>query len=274
MVAKGLSKQPLDAISQRIASLGFNCVRLTWAVGMVVTDAGKVTVRQALQNLKLTDDIVGFGDKNPSLLDVPRVDAFVTWNMGKSKDNAYLGAEAVHEGNPNLLVILSGLNYDLDLSFIKDRPVSLSFSNKLVYGLHWSSWSGAIWDRGDPAVCDEVTGGRMNDGGCLMDKGFPLILSEFGMDQRNTNPRDNKYIGCTLRWLHDKDVDWAVWGLQGSYYFREGVAGTDEVFGVLSYDWSDVRNNKFMDSVKSIMPPRTDNITFLTSDLRLYVFCA
>ncbi|KAK6930936.1 Glycoside hydrolase, family 5, partial [Dillenia turbinata] len=331
MIAEGLSKQPLDAISQRIASLGFNCVRLTWAVDMVV-QLERIEIIDVLFHLGLNDDMNGFGANNLPLRRRTRLEAFVEvvhslsrhnlmiildnhlskagWCCGGSDGNGFfwdkhfnvdnwilslkflatifknvpavvgmslrnelrgkhqnqndwykymqLGAEAVHEGNPNLLVILSGLNFDLDLSFIKDRPVSLSFSNKLVYEMHWYSWSdGAIWDRGDPAVCNEVIGRRMNDGGYLIDRGFPLFLSEFGMDQRNTNPRDNKYIDCVLRWLHDKDVDWAVWGLQGSYYLREGVAGTDEVFGVLNYDWSDVRNSKYMDSLRSIMPPRT-----------------
>ena len=30
VVAEGLSKQPLDVISNQILSMGFNCVRLTW----------------------------------------------------------------------------------------------------------------------------------------------------------------------------------------------------------------------------------------------------
>ncbi|BAT73449.1 hypothetical protein VIGAN_01093300 [Vigna angularis var. angularis] len=46
------------------------------------------------------------------------------------------GAEAVHAANSDLLVILSGLNFDTDLSFIRDRPVSLTFKGKLVFEVH------------------------------------------------------------------------------------------------------------------------------------------
>ncbi|KAK6922301.1 hypothetical protein RJ641_012808 [Dillenia turbinata] len=137
------------------------------------------------------------------------------------------GAEAVHQVNPDLLAILSGLSYDLDLSFIKDRPVSLTFSNKLVYEMHWYSWSDdAIWDSNAPAVCNQ-----------------------------------------------DKDVDWAVWALTGSYYFREGVAGMEEFFGILNYDWSDVRNSKYLDSLKTIMPPRTGPAVSLVSAPRMMPSC-
>lgn len=50
------------------------------------------------------------------------------------------GAEAVHGANPDVLVIMSGLNYDLDLSFLRKQQVKLSFSRKLVFELHWYSY--------------------------------------------------------------------------------------------------------------------------------------
>jgi len=46
------------------------------------------------------------------------------------------GAEAIHATNPYVLVILFGLNFDKDLSFIQEQPVSLTFKGKLLYELH------------------------------------------------------------------------------------------------------------------------------------------
>ncbi len=46
------------------------------------------------------------------------------------------GAEAVHSANPDVLVILSGLNYDTTLWFLQNQPVNLTFTGKLVFEVH------------------------------------------------------------------------------------------------------------------------------------------
>ena len=77
MVTEGLSKQPVDAISKKIASMGFNCVRLTWPVFLVTNDSlASVTVRQSFQSLGLSDTISGILANNPSIIDLPLIKAF------------------------------------------------------------------------------------------------------------------------------------------------------------------------------------------------------
>ena len=51
------------------------------------------------------------------------------------------GAEAVHSANSDFLVILSGLSYDKDLSFLRNQQVNLTFTGKLVYETHWYGFS-------------------------------------------------------------------------------------------------------------------------------------
>ena len=77
MVTEGLSKQPVDAISKKIASMGFNCVRLTWPLFLVTNDSlASVTVRQSFQSLGLSDTISGIQANNPSIIDLPLIKAF------------------------------------------------------------------------------------------------------------------------------------------------------------------------------------------------------
>ena len=77
MVAEGLHKQPLEAISKRIAEMKFNCVRLTWALFMVTNSTlGSVTFRQSLQNHGLVDTIKGVEVNNPALVDLPVIQVF------------------------------------------------------------------------------------------------------------------------------------------------------------------------------------------------------
>ncbi|CAF3881155.1 unnamed protein product [Rotaria magnacalcarata] len=53
--------------------------------------------------------------------------------------------EAISFVNPRLLIVISGLNYDLNLSFIRSLPVQnlvpISIRKKIVYEAHWYSWS-------------------------------------------------------------------------------------------------------------------------------------
>jgi hypothetical protein len=62
-----------------------------------------------------------------------------------------IGANAVLSTNPNLLVMIGGLNYGLDLKGIIRRPVTgLVIKNKLVYtghfyGFSWIVPSWSLW---------------------------------------------------------------------------------------------------------------------------------
>lgn len=77
MVAEGLSKQPVDAISKRIVSMGFNCVRLTWPLFLVTNGSlTSLTVRNSLQSLGLVEAIAGFQANNPSMLDLSLISAY------------------------------------------------------------------------------------------------------------------------------------------------------------------------------------------------------
>ncbi|KAJ6689108.1 hypothetical protein OIU85_005507 [Salix viminalis] len=126
------------------------------------------------------------------------------------------GAEAVHSANPDVIVILSGLNYDKDLSFLRNRPVDLTFSGKIVFEVHWYGFTdGQAWKNGNSnQVCGRVVDNMMRISGFLLDQGWPLFVSEFGVDQRGTNVNDNRYLGCFLGAAAELDFDWALWTLQ------------------------------------------------------------
>lgn len=77
VVAEGLSKQPIDAISNRIESLGFNCVRLTWPLFLATNESlNSLTVRQSFQRLGLAEAIAGVQANNPFIIDLPLMKAF------------------------------------------------------------------------------------------------------------------------------------------------------------------------------------------------------
>ncbi|GLJ13227.1 hypothetical protein SUGI_0208150 [Cryptomeria japonica] len=87
MVVEGLDRQPLDAITASISAMGFNCVRLTWALYMFTDPSlGSITVRQSVRKLNLTDAESGIETYNPDLLDLSVIAVYkvVVSSLGSS----------------------------------------------------------------------------------------------------------------------------------------------------------------------------------------------
>lgn len=168
-----------------------------------------------------------------------------------------MGAEAVHSMNPTVLVILSGLDYDKTLTFLYDKQVELTFKGKLVFELHWYGFSdGGDWENGNiNVVCGNISNSMLVKGGFLLEQGWPLFLSEFGVDVRGNSQGDNRFLSCFLSVAAELDLDWAIWALQGSYYIREGQPNFDETYGVLSWDWNKPRNPNFIQRISAIQYP-------------------
>ncbi|KAE8694777.1 Cytochrome P450 86A2 [Hibiscus syriacus] len=104
-------------------------------------------------------------------------------------------AEAVHSVNPDVLVILYGFDFDRDLSFIKTQFVKLTFSGKLVFEEHWFGFFDGPqkWVTGNPnEVCGRVATYMLKMSGYLVDQGYPLFISEFGIDKTGANVNGNR----------------------------------------------------------------------------------
>lgn len=155
------------------------------------------------------------------------------------------GVSAIHQGNPNALVMAGGVNYATDLSFIYNKQLDkagLGVSNKLVWEFHSYQWSNADTDD-----CSKYTTDLGNSVGYLLTPGKaytgPLWLSEFGFAQLDTSSAESAYWSCLRSYLENDDGDWAYWALQGSYYIRQGAVDADESYGLLKHDWSGWRNS-------------------------------
>ncbi|PKI77100.1 hypothetical protein CRG98_002603 [Punica granatum] len=237
---EGLDKQPADGIMNKIKSMGFNCVRFTWPLELVTNSLlASLTVKQSFQGLGLSQALTGITASNSWAPDLTLIDAF--------KRYMQQGAEAVHAANPNVLVILSGLDFDKDVSFLQSRSIQVSFMRKLVFEVHWYSYNEAGWTAGNlNDVCGKMSSRVMGRAGFLAQKNLsPLFLSEFGVDARGTNADDNRYLSYIMAMAAAGDWDFAVWGLHGSYFLREGMVGMEELYGLLDYNWNNVRNRPY-----------------------------
>ncbi|KAK1324622.1 hypothetical protein QJS10_CPA01g02228 [Acorus calamus] len=111
------------------------------------------------------------------------------------------GAATIHTTNPNVLVIISGLKYDTDLSFLGSNPLPSNLDHKLVHEAHWYSFGKHHqWETQNPGdVCSDDTNAFDQKAGFLIRpavgrESVPLFVSEFGVDQTGANMADNRYF--------------------------------------------------------------------------------
>ncbi|XP_071920232.1 glycosyl hydrolase 5 family protein [Coffea arabica] len=349
MLPEGLSKSPLDDISRHISLLGFNCIRLTWAVYMYTRHA-HVTVAQHLQDLNLTDALAGIQRHNPHLASLTLVDAQkaviesvashgvmvildcqVSKPMWCCNDNdgngfwgdAYFdphewlralstvakrykdmhmvmamslrnelrgprqnetlwyhwveeGAKTIHRANPNVLVLVSGLNYDLDFRFLKTKPLKLGIGKKMVYEAHqyaFSDGQDVLWlTKSVNWMCKNMIQDVEDRVGFLF-RGrhpAPLFITEFGGEQIGDNTADNYFLTCYISWLAENDLDWALWALQGSYYLRDGKHDPEETYGLFNSSWGPLRNPQFHTKLQLIQRTLIDPRSKVKNYLILY----
>lgn len=166
------------------------------------------------------------------------------------------GAEAIHRANPDILVIVSGLSFDTNLSFVKNKPLEVNINKKLVYEAHWYSFGNPTekWLYQTNGYCGEVTQTFLGQSGFLGSgpNPIPLFLSEFGVDQTSGTEAENRYLSCILGLVAERDLDWAWWALQGSYMLREGKFDSEENYGVLDFNWDSVRNASVLKKIQLI----------------------
>lgn len=162
------------------------------------------------------------------------------------------GATTVHNTNPNVLVLVSGLNYDLDFSSLKSKPLGLddTLSNKLVYETHRYSFTDGRGKWESQPINQKCTSviHDINKKVMFLTTGnhaAPLFITEFGMNLMGTNRGDNIFLPCYMAHLAEMDLDWALWAISGSYYLRQGVQNMDEQYGMLDSNWTRFRNPSF-----------------------------
>jgi len=161
------------------------------------------------------------------------------------------GAVAIHKNNPNALVLISGLNYDTELQFLKSKQLKVDLGKKMVFETHLYSWSGIgtlklreIWTQ-QPLnrICAKSIRGIDYRAGFLTTgkNAAPLIFTEFGFNQAGSSVEDNRFLTCLQTYLLGKDLDWGLWALQGSYYVKKDQVQVEESFGVMDATWHHLR---------------------------------
>lgn len=170
---------------------------------------------------------------------------------------AMRGAEAVLAVNPRLLIVVGGIDYQSNLRGVRDAPVTLSVSNKLVYAAHDYAWTHKAEELEDPALFARVAHERW---GFVRDAGqpftAPVYMSEWGGCTQNgpdglpCKPDRIAFIWALARYARDTGIDFAWWPLNGTQsggYNR--IAGAVEPYGLLDPTWGAWADPKLIEAL-------------------------
>ncbi|WOG85800.1 hypothetical protein DCAR_0104993 [Daucus carota subsp. sativus] len=182
--------------------------------------------------------------------------------------------------NPNVLILVGGLSYALDLTPLKTKALNIKATsklrNKIVYESHRYAFtmgqSNNYLRKPLNQFCDSVIA-DMENRTTFVTRGpnaAPLYISEFGVNMLGNQTYDNVFLGCFLAYLAKHDLDWNMWALQGSYYLRDEGQGVEEQYGMFTTNWTQIRNPDVHAKILSVQQMIRDPKSHAPRYLRMY----
>ncbi|KAF2874278.1 glycoside hydrolase superfamily [Massariosphaeria phaeospora] len=178
-------------------------------------------------------------------------------------------ADAVHEADPEALIFFSGLSYDTyidpiplgkTLNGTKGTlttgktavfvPENFAWKDKIVLEIHKYDFEATQDD------CKSFKSKWYQKGFQALDASnpatkylFPMVLSEWGFIHNGTYWNQTTYNKCVIEMVQEWQFSWMQWELSGSFYLQtrpnrtpQTLQGPEEFWGLLNYNWSDVRD--------------------------------
>ncbi|KAI1661843.1 glycoside hydrolase family 5 protein [Daldinia decipiens] len=189
-------------------------------------------------------------DSNPTL-------SSQSYNWRDWYTNIKKGTSAINSANPNLLIFLSGLDFDTFVTPVVQgtefTPGTAKFNkadfqgyaNKLVLEIHnyqnsannCNNLKNSLYSSGFQALhADDSKAVNV----------FPVLLTEFGFDMSGS-AWQGTYATCIASYLAEQKAGWFIWVISGSYYVRSGTQDFEETWGLLKHDWSDWRSSAYIE---------------------------
>lgn len=189
--------------------------------------------------------------------------AYPNWGQDDINDwklAATHAANIIHNINYRPLIIVEGINwygiplidgYRPLLMPIRNNPMTINQSNKLVYEVHVYGYTGPKHTGDDTASYGQIHYGDMDaatlkatldeEFGFVLEKGHdytaPVWLGEFGVSG-NAIDRDKQWFDKMVNYILEKDMGWGFWQLN-----PERADGANDDFGLLNNDWDGYRDD-------------------------------
>jgi endoglucanase len=137
--------------------------------------------------------------------------------------------------NPNWLIIVGGLGSNNFLTEVKERPVDLLISNRVVYTSHvygWSGW-GSLGGSYAKRTYESFAKSMHENWGYLLEEDIaPVWVGEFGAPD-SPNIGDANYWNNLMRYLKESDAGFAYWAANP----RKAKDYERESYALLQDDW-------------------------------------
>ena len=174
----------------------------------------------------IAPNAVAYSLRNELRTDKPRADQVSDWLTYVPQ-----GMDALHSGDPNALIFVSGLNYDCDWTFLDSlarstgspvltaappandsewQRVYTDYADKLTFESHIYAWDGFGTYTEN---CSLVLPGFDQQIGHPQRVGRPHVLTEIGLSQ-DVYPNDQDdylYFHCVSRWILDNQLGFGIW---------------------------------------------------------------
>jgi endoglucanase len=164
--------------------------------------------------------------------------------------------------NPNLLVIVEGLNYSNDLTGVYSLPIELSVANRLVYSPHdyefdhpsGISAADLATDLGDEWAYILAQGNAYT---------APVWVGEFGTCNSSSScvvgpastSDQGSWFAALEAYLTNADIDWSFWAINGTESSGTGrTLGAPESYGVLDPEWDAGASAALTSALQAIQP--------------------
>lgn len=167
------------------------------------------------------------------------------------------GGNAVLEENPNLLIIVEGLNYASDVGGPYTLPISLATPNRLVYSAHDYAWF-----HSGLSDYQQLKTELGNKWGYILTQGqpftAPVLVGEFGTCNTAatcvTDATGQGFWFSAFRtYLSEADIDWAYWALNGTQARGTGrTFGAPETYGILDATWKAPASDSLLTSLQML----------------------
>jgi endoglucanase len=169
------------------------------------------------------------------------------------------GGNAVLGVNPNLLVIVEGLNYSNDLTGAYSLPVVLPVANRLVYSPH-----DYAFDHPSGVSASDLATDLGDEWGYILNQGqsytAPIWVGEFGTCNTSAScvsgaSDQGGWFAGFAAYLNDADIDWAYWAINGTEASGTGrTLGAPETYGVLDVTWTTSASPALTSALQSLQP--------------------
>lgn len=172
--------------------------------------------------------------------------------------------------NPDLLIIVEGLNYANDLTGAYSKPISFDKPGRLVYEAHDYSWDHPFLVDYDELSKDlgslscglgseEIVGDMW---GFLLKQNekytAPVWLGEFGTchtsdDCVEGDSQQGRWFTYLRQYLANADIDWSYWAFDGTQSSGTGrTFGAEEVYGIVNTTWNGIASKVLLHALQEI----------------------